>query len=585
MDSIIRIAVIAGIVLVALLVIGVIFTKLYRRATKDISLIRTGYGNEKVVINGGTLVIPVLHEMMQVRMTTVKLEVNRTAKDALITYDKLRVDVIGLFHIKVKPIAEGVAAAAQTLGASVNDKEAVKALFEGKLVSALRSVAATMTMEHLHANRADFIQKVQEAVQTDLDMNGFQLESVSITHFDQTSFQHLDENNIFDAEGMTKIARETEDRKRARNEITADNRVAIERRNLEAEQQSLEIAQQSEQARLSQNQAIAASRAEQEAAVAESQAASERARENARIETERTVAVAETKREGAVKAAVIERDRTIELARIETQVATQEASERESAAAAKANEARAEAIRAEESVTTAQATEVANREKNVAVIRAEQDAQQKAVGITVQAQADADAAELRAKAIRVAAEAEAEAKSIGADADEKVNRVKAEGERALNEATNVLSGPQTELLARRALLAVLPEIITAAAKPMENIDRISVVDARGLQGNANGGEGENSGGSLADNAVSAAMRYRVGAPLLDGLMAELGMNGGSINGLLDGADMTALGVAKAKPVKPEAAAEAASAPAPTAKRARSAPEANTPKGDESVSGD
>lgn len=536
MDALIRFGIIGGIILASLVVIGLILTRLYRRATKDVSLIRTGFGGEKVVINGGIMVIPVLHELMQVRMTTVKLEVDRTAKHALITFDKLRVDVIGLFHIKVKPDAAGVAAAAQTLGASVNNIDAVKSLFEGKLVSALRSVAATMSMEHLHANRADFIQKVQEAVQTDLDMNGFQLESVSITHFDQTSFQHLDENNIFDAEGMTKIARETEDRKRVRNEIAAENRVAIERRNLEAEQQSLEISQQSEQARLMQEQAIAASRAEQQAAIADSEATSERARENARIETEKTIAVAETQREGAVKAAIIERDRTIELARIETQVATQEASERESAAAAKANEARAEAVRAEESVITAKATEVANRDKNVAVIRAQQDAQQKAVSITVEAQAEADAAELRAKAIRLAAEADAEAKTIGAAADEKVNQVKAEGERALNEAANALSPAQTELLARRDLINALPQIITAAAKPMENIDRISVIDARGIQGGAAGVEGEGavSSGSLADSAVSAAMRYRVGVPLLDGLMAELGMNGGSMDGLLKG---------------------------------------------------
>lgn len=43
------------------------------------------------------------------------------------------------------------------------------------------------------------------------------------------------------------------------------------------------------------------------------------------------------------------------------------------------------------------------------------------------------------------------------------------------------------------------------------------------------------GGNLADAAVAAAMRYRVGGPLIDALMAELGMAGGSLNGLLAGA--------------------------------------------------
>jgi len=534
MDTLIRFGVIAGVIIFALLVIGVILTRLYRRATKDVSLIRTGFGGEKVVVNGGIMVIPVLHEMMQVRMTTVKLEVNRIGKDALITLDKLRVDVVGLFHVKVKPDAEAIAAAAQTLGASVNEPTAVKSLLEGKLISSLRSVAATMSMEHLHANRKDFIQQVQEAVQVDLDMNGFQLESVSITHFDQTAFEHFNENNAFDAEGLTVLTRTIEERKKVRNEITTDNRVAIEKRNLEANNKSLEIAQEAEQARLTQAQTLAASRAEQSAAIARAEAEAERARQSARIETEKTVAVAETEREGAVKAAVIVRDREVELARIETQVATQEASERESAAAAKANEARAEAVRAEESVKTAQATEVANRSKSVAVIAAEQKAQEAAVGITVQAKAEADAAELRATAVRVGAEADAAAKKIGAAADAEVNRVRAEGEMSFNEATNKLSKEQTDLVARRLLLEALPGIIRESARPMENIDRISVIDARGLQGATGGSDGSDGqpSGSLADSAVSAAMRYRVGAPLIDSVMAEIGMKGGSLDGIM-----------------------------------------------------
>jgi len=534
MDTLIRFGVIAGVIIFALLVIGVILTRLYRRATKDVSLIRTGFGGEKVVVNGGIMVIPVLHEMMQVRMTTVKLEVNRIGKDALITLDKLRVDVVGLFHVKVKPDAEAIAAAAQTLGASVNEPTAVKSLLEGKLISSLRSVAATMSMEHLHANRKDFIQQVQEAVQVDLDMNGFQLESVSITHFDQTAFEHFNENNAFDAEGLTVLTRTIEERKKVRNEITTDNRVAIEKRNLEANNKSLEIAQEAEQARLTQAQTLAASRAEQSAAIARAEAEAERARQSARIETEKTVAVAETEREGAVKAAVIVRDREVELARIETQVATQEASERESAAAAKANEARAEAVRAEESVKTAQATEVANRSKSVAVIAAEQKAQEVAVGITVQAKAEADAAELRATAVRVGAEADAAAKKIGAAADAEVNRVRAEGEMSFNEATNKLSKEQTDLVARRLLLEALPGIIRESARPMENIDRISVIDARGLQGATGGSDGSDGqpSGSLADSAVSAAMRYRVGAPLIDSVMAEIGMKGGSLDGIM-----------------------------------------------------
>ena len=71
---------------------------------------------------------------------------------------------------------------------------------------------------------------------------------------------------------------------------------------------------------------------------------------------------------------------------------------------------------------------------------------------------------------------------------------------------------------------------------MENIDRISILDARGLHGDAGGGDAGIANGqtNLADAAVAAAMRYRVGGPLIDGLMAELGMTGASLNGMLAG---------------------------------------------------
>ena len=62
--SLLNILVYAGIVLLALVVIGIVLTRLYRRATKDVALIRTGFGGEKVVLNGGIMVIPVLHELM-----------------------------------------------------------------------------------------------------------------------------------------------------------------------------------------------------------------------------------------------------------------------------------------------------------------------------------------------------------------------------------------------------------------------------------------------------------------------------------------------------------------------------------------
>ncbi|HNN56090.1 MAG TPA: SPFH domain-containing protein, partial [Novosphingobium sp.] len=128
MDRLINIAVYAGTALAVLLVIAFTITRLYRRATKEIGFVRTGFGGEKVVINGGALVLPVLHETMPVNMNTVRLAVERKNTDALITLDRLRIDVKAEFYVRVRPDGNAIAMAAQTLGLRTMNPEALKDL-------------------------------------------------------------------------------------------------------------------------------------------------------------------------------------------------------------------------------------------------------------------------------------------------------------------------------------------------------------------------------------------------------------------------------------------------------------------------
>ena len=68
---------------------------LYRRSTKETAFVRTGFLGEKVVVNGGAFVIPVLHEITPVNMNVMRIEVRRRDGDALITKNRMRVDLIG----------------------------------------------------------------------------------------------------------------------------------------------------------------------------------------------------------------------------------------------------------------------------------------------------------------------------------------------------------------------------------------------------------------------------------------------------------------------------------------------------------
>src|SRR5688572_29060212 len=160
--------------LAALLAIGLVFARLYKRTTKEMAFVRTGLGGQKVVMDGGAIVLPVFHERVLVNMNTLKLEVGRKARESLITKDRMRVDVTAAFFVRVKQTEEAVSTAAQTLGDRTLNTDELKALVEDKFVDALRSTAATMTIQELQDKRREFVQAVQNAVSEDLEKNGLE---------------------------------------------------------------------------------------------------------------------------------------------------------------------------------------------------------------------------------------------------------------------------------------------------------------------------------------------------------------------------------------------------------------------------
>lgn len=566
-----HILVIAGAVLVALIILGMILARLYKRATKEISFVRTGFRGEKVIMNGGAIVLPVLHEIIPVNMNTLRLEVRRAAEQALITRDRMRADVTAEFYVRVKPTVDAIANAAQTLGLKTMNPQELKELVEGKFVDALRSVAAEMAMEELHEKRVDFVQKVQHVVSEDLLKNGLELESVSLTGLDQTAFEHFNPQNAFDAEGLTKLTQAIESRRKIRNDIEQETDLAIKTKNLEAERAKLQISREEEYARLEQEREVSIRRASQMAEIAREQAEkkreaeeaqiaaqreidlkriiSERDIDNETIQKERAVREMEIAKQRAVEQAEIERQKAIELASQEKAIAVAEKSRSESEAKAEADKARALAVRQEEGVMTVRQTEQAERAKQVELIMARQLAEKEAIQLVVSAEAEKKAAEDQAEAMRVAAQGEADkvrlsakgkadAELLLADAKARSYAVEAEGKKAINAAANMLSAEQIAMQVRLALIENLPEIIAQSVKPMEQISDIKILQVNGIGGNSTGsGSGNNEvaegNGSLADQVVNSALRYRAQAPILDSLLSEIGLKAGDINCIAD----------------------------------------------------
>ncbi len=546
---------ILALVVVAIVVAIVVwlFNWLYLRSSKERAFVRTGLAGQKVVMNGGAFVLPIVHEVIPVNMNTLRLEVSRGRDKALITRDRMRVDVLSEFYVRVQASDDAIAAAAQTLGQRTMQPDALRELIEGKFVDALRTVAAEMTMEEMHEKRGEYVKRVRTVVAADLLQNGLELETVSLTQLDQTAMEYFNPSNAFDAEGLTRLTEQIERRKKIRNDIEQDTMIEIRNKNLDTERQALEIDRALEHARLAQEQDLETQRAAQRAQIARERADkdqdAERAQitsrqsiEQARIASERAVEEQRITKERDVEQLEIERRKTIELAEQDRAVAVAEQSRAQSVAQAEADEARALAVTAEERVFTARETEMAQRRKSVELIVAQQEAEREALRLTVAAGAEKAAAADRGAAVRAEAEAAADAEKIRAMASRIRLEVDAEGTRLMNEAQNMLTADARLSAMRMKLIDKLDAIIRESVKPLERIESIKILNVDGLGGGGGGGRGggrvdSGDGGGLADSVVNSALRYRVQAPLIDQLLREIGVEGGDVGrvaqGLLD----------------------------------------------------
>jgi uncharacterized membrane protein YqiK len=536
--------------IVAVILIAIVvwlFHWLYLRSSKERAFVRTGMGGQKVVLDGGAFVLPILHDVIPVNMNTLRLEVARGRDKALITKDRMRVDVIAEFYVRVAANDLAVAAAAQTLGLRTMEPDQLKELVEGKFVDALRTAAAEMTMEELHEQRGHYVKRVREAVAGDLTQNGLELEAASLTQLDQTAMEYFNPSNAFDAEGLTRLTEQIERRKKQRNDVEQDTMIAIRNKNLEAEKLSLDIDREAQEARLDQEREVEISRARQRANLAteraqrdqdaeSAQITAKQAIDAARIRSEQSLEQERITKERAIQNAEIERRKALELAEQQRAIAIAKESEALSTAQAAAEAARAQAVAAEEKVFTAREIEAAERKKAIEIIAAQQAAEREALRLTMAAEAEKRASSDRGDAIRAQAEAEADAEKIRALAARVRSEAEADATRLMNEAQNILSPEARNSLLRLKLVEKAEAIIRESVKPMERIEGIKILHVDGLAGGGSGGGGDgSSGGGFADSVVNSALRFRAQAPIVDQLLREIGLEGGDIQRLASAA--------------------------------------------------
>ena len=295
--------IIATIILTALAIAIFVYLLhwLYRRSSKEVSFVRTGLRGEKVVISGGAFVLPIIHNITAVGMRTLRIEVRRGGDKSFITKNRMRVEIVAEFYVRVTPSKEAVSIAAGTLGKRTMEPERLRDLVQGRFVDALGIVAAQMSMEEIQEKRGEYIKAVKGIVAESLGSTGLELEAVSLTSVDQAGLEVFDPSNAFDAEGLTQLTEQIEAGKKKRNDIEQDTAIRIRSKNLEAEQRSLEIDQEREFSRLLQEREIAKQRDKETTEMAVETARQERLAEEARIQSAEDVEKARIQQQDTIE--------------------------------------------------------------------------------------------------------------------------------------------------------------------------------------------------------------------------------------------------------------------------------------------
>jgi len=437
----------SGIVLCALSGIVMVITSMYQKTRASEAFVRTGMGGLKVIQDGGTLVLPVVHEIIRVPLGTIRLEVQRDGSNALITGDKLRADIKAEFFIRVQPEQKNIEAAARSLGDKLSNQEEIRKLIEDKLISALRTVAAKKKLEELNSDRDEFMKEVTGMVGTDLEHNGFMLETATISGLDQTPYDNLNDDNIFDAQGKRTIAEITQKQLTERNKLEKEGEQARTEQDVATRKKVLELEQERAEAEATQKAAVAKRQAEEDQKARQAAIDANRAIELAEVDKAKVLEVKEQERQQANE--VAERDRAAAVAEAEEKMAQAEEKKAKAEAAAETER---------QNIVTVQVQAEAERDKKKRVIAAEAEAEEQYKRQARAADGEAYRLEKEADGKKAAADAEATAIIKKAEAERDAAKARADGKKAEEMVPVQVASEQVSVDKSRVNDVLIPEL-------------------------------------------------------------------------------------------------------------------------------
>ena len=392
----------------------------WRRVPADKAMVITGI-KKRVLSGKGGVMLPIFETSCVISLENISMTTDVTEAPS---QQGIFVDVVGTAVVKVRNERESIFKAVEQFcsGDAVSTKTVISSMVEQILEGKLRGIVSTMTVEEINSNRAEFERRTEQDINKELDEMGLQLLSYSILKI-ATQGGYL-ENRARPQVAQSKAEAEIAEAERKRDTDIKTAQAA-------QEGQKVKLAADAEIARAERDKLLRMEgfRAEQDRAKAEADASYKIREIQVQSELEQQKAIL------AEQAAI-----TVEKELVATVEKPANAQKRKTEIEAEADKIKA----------------IRQAEAQAEALRIDALAQAEARKIKAQAEAEAIrlTGEAEAEAIRAKGIADADAKSKLADAMAKY------GDAAVVE----------------LVMASLPAMMQNIAKPMENIDKITVID-------------------------------------------------------------------------------------------------------------
>lgn len=186
---------------------------LYWRIEAGQAYVRTGWGKPKVLLERGAFVIPLLHTLTPINLRTYHVEVELFGKQALVTNDPLRMDVVFAFNVRITPELPQILLASRALSAGNLSEGRLRIILEAEATAVLRNIGASMSVEAIHQRRYEFTDWVSKRLVPPLQQYGLELVSLNLVSLEQTDKGYYDPQQLLDAKGLALLERLQAERK------------------------------------------------------------------------------------------------------------------------------------------------------------------------------------------------------------------------------------------------------------------------------------------------------------------------------------------------------------------------------------